>query len=591
MRRADVAAMVVLAAASVGAAWTLPRPAPIGAGVAVAVAWACLLLYAPARTAAAWMTRQVRLAATRPEDRRGLALVLVLGVGLLAWGIDWGLVGHSWAADELRPDWVRDVLHKGLCSGWFDKYPWWHYAVLAVPMAGFEAAERLGVLVAGGPASWAAQLLVMRAVSVLMGLGTLVAAFLCGVEILGARRAALAPLALLLTPLFVFYGKTANLDVPSLCWFAWAMVAFLRIVRGGRVRDYVWLGIASAGAVATKDQAYASLALVAVAAVAVAARREPARRWWARLGRAMAGKPVLAAAASSLAAFALMHNAVFNLSGAVAHFRLLVTLGDLAIVPPTAAGYAELAGLTLALFRWALGWPLFALAVAGIASAAARPERRWQLWLLAVPLSFHLLFTCVTRYVNDRYLFGGIFVLTLFAAAACADVMGASRRRPLARFAVAAACVYSLLYAASINVMATLDSRHAVRAWLAAHTRQGSVVALVGGPYLPAVPPPARSVTVEASVEAVRRASPDLVVLNARFAKRYEQTRAPEGRALLRALADGTLGYEEVLRYRAPIPWWALLQYAAPMRADDESPLTNLDKVNPEMAVYRRLGD
>jgi len=80
-----------------------------------------------------------------------------------------------------------------------------------------------------------------------MALGTLVAAYLCGVEMIGARRAACAPLALLLTPLFVYYGKMANLDMPALCWFAWAMVAFLRIQRGGQLRDYVWLGIAAAG--------------------------------------------------------------------------------------------------------------------------------------------------------------------------------------------------------------------------------------------------------------------------------------------------------------------------------------------------------
>jgi hypothetical protein len=31
-----------------------------------------------------------------------------------------------------------------------------------------------------------------------------------------------------------------------------------------------------------------------------------------------------------------------------------------------------------------------------------------------------------------------------------------------------------------------------------------------------------------------------------------------------------------------------VLQYEAPFRGSGESPLTNLDKVNPEMAVYRR---
>ncbi|HNV02264.1 MAG TPA: glycosyltransferase family 39 protein [Vicinamibacterales bacterium] len=588
MRRTEAFAVAALAAASLATAQLLPRPAPVEAGLALAVAWAGLLLYVPVRAAAGWCWRQVAAAAPREADRRALGLVLVLGVGLLAWGIDWGLVGHSWAADELRPDWVRDVLRKGLSSGWYDKYPWLHYAVLAVPMAGFEAAEQSGLLAAGGASSWAAQLAVMRAVSVAMGLATLVAAFLCAVEIVGARRAALAPLVLLLTPLFVFYGKTANLDVPSLCWFAWAMVAFLRIVRRGRATDYVCLAVASAGAVATKDQAYANLALVAAAVLIVTARRETSRTWWGKLGSALAGRQVLSAAAASALALALFHNVIFNSAGAVAHFKLLATLGDLAIVPGTAAGYAKLAGLTLWLFRWSLGWPFFALAVLGIASAAARPERRWQLWLLVVPLSFYLVFTCVTRYVNDRYLFGGIFVLALFAASACADLLAAVRRQPLPRLVAGGACAYSLLYAASINVAMTLDARHAARKWLAARAGAGSVVALVGGPYQPAVPPPARSVVVDGSVGDLARASADYVVINGRFARRYERARSPEGRTLLKRLEDGSLGYDEAFRYRAPLPAWALLQYEAPMRGDEESSLTNLDKVNPEMVVYAR---
>jgi 4-amino-4-deoxy-L-arabinose transferase-like glycosyltransferase len=416
----------------------------------------------------------------------------------------------------------------------------------------------------------------MRAVSVLMGLGTLIAAYLCGVELVGARRAALAPLALLLTPLFVYYGKTANLDIPSLCWFGFAMVAYVRILRGGGLRDYIRLGVAAAASVATKDQAYANLALLALAVVAITARRESA------------GRRILAAAAAALVASAIFHNLLFNFPGFVAHVRLLSTLGDLAIVPRTAAGYARLAGMTLALFRWSFGWPLFALTAFGVAGAVARAKRRWWLWLLAVPVSFFLFFTCVTRYVNDRYLFGGVFVLALFAGAAIADVLEASRWRPLARSIAAASCVYALLYAASIDVMMSLDARHATRRWVAANSGAETAVALVGGDYMPVVDPPARTVIVNGSVDAVIRAAPDLVVLNARLAGRFERASRPDGRVLLRALEEGTLGYDEVFRYRAPIPAWALLQYEGPIRGAEESLLTNLDKVNPEMVVYRR---
>ena len=138
--------------------------------------------------------------------------------------------------------------------------------------------------------------------------------------------------------------------------------------------------------------------------------------------------------------------------------------------------------------------------------------------------------------------------------------------------------------------MMSLDARRAVKAWVAGSTDAQSVVGLIGRSYMPRIDPPARVITVEPDVEAVRQAPPDLLILNARFARRFEQARAPEGRALLRALEDGSLGYDEAFRYRARIPAWALLQYEAPFRGAGESPLTNLDKVNPEMVVYRRRG-
>jgi len=588
MRRTEFLVVAILAMASVVTAWAVPRPVPAALSVAIPVVWGCLFLYPPSRLAAWWAWRQVERAAPRVEDRRALGLVLLLAFGLLIWGLDWGLIDHSWAADELRPDWVRDVLHQGLSSGWYDKYPWMHYAVLAIPVSAFELADRYGILASGSPASWATQLALMRVVSVLMGLGTLVAAYLCGVELVGARRAVLGALALLLTPVFLYYGKTANLDVPSLCWFGWALVAFLRILRTNRLPDYVWLGIAAAGSVATKDQAYANLGLLALAVIIVQARRQASPTWWGKLGSALVDSRVLAAGVAAVLASVVFHNLAFNFGGFVSHIKLLSTMNDMAAVPRTAAGYAELTGTSVALFRWSLGWPLFVMAVVGVASGVARRDRRWWLWLLLPPVSFHLAFTWVTLYVFDRFLLGGIFVFALFAGAACADLLEAGRWRRVRMFAVAGSFVYALLYASSINVMMNLDARKAARSWVYAHASEDTTVAVVGRSYMPYLGPPPKVVIVDAAPEDIRRAAPDLVVLNARFAQRYRLGSSSAGRALLRGLDDGSLGYAEAFRYRAPIPAWALLQYEAPFRGSGESPITNLDKVNPEMVIYQR---
>src|SRR3972149_351005 len=78
------------------------------------------------------------------------------------------------------------------------------------------------------------------------------------------------------------------------------------------------------------------------------------------------------------------------------------------------------------------------------------------------------------------------------------------------------------------------------------------------------------------------------IMRKAGFARRFERERSPAGRELLEALRNGTLGYSEAFRYRAPIPAWAVLQYDAQFRGSGESVLTTLAKVNPEMRVYRR---
>ena len=372
MRRTEAFAVAALAAASLATAQLLPRPAPVEAGLALAVAWAGLLLYVPVRAAAGWCWRQVAAAAPREADRRALGLVLVLGVGLLAWGIDWGLVGHSWAADELRPDWVRDVLRK-VSSGWYDKYPWLHYAVLAVPMAGSSC--RAVRPVAGGasrgrPAGGHARV-------GCDGLATLVAAFLCAVRSsarAGRRWPCVAHAALRVLRQDGQPRRALAVLVRM------AMVAFLRIAPRA-CADYV-LAVASAGAVARRTRP-ANLAPWR-RPCSSSPRRETSRTWWGKLGSALAGRQVLRGGRLGLGSrFSITS---LQSAGAVAHFaaRHARGLGDR---PGNGGGLREAGGPHAVLFRWSLGWPFFALAVLGIASAAARPGAGGSL-ALVVPLSF-----------------------------------------------------------------------------------------------------------------------------------------------------------------------------------------------------------
>ena len=591
--RHELVAVLALALLSVAAVLVLPGAGPSGHGrlvgltaLAVPVIWAALLLYVPVRLVGFWMWQQVRKTTPGARERACLITVMVLAAGLTLWGLEWGLLGDDWAPDELRPTIVRDALSQRFAGGWHDKYPALHYMVLGLPLAAFEFAESIPAVTADAFQMFVAQYVVVRLISVLMGLGALAAAYLCAVEMIGARRGVMAPLVLALTPLYVFYGKTANLDAPALCGFGWTLVGFIRIRRYGRRRDYMLLGVAAAAAVATKDQSYASLALLVPAVFGFAVSHQPAGPWWRRAMTALVDRGLLAGLAATVLASLAFHNVFLNPAGFTEHIRVLSEFNDIAIVPRTAAGAWELTWRTADLWRMSMGWPFFALAAWGVARAWSQPARRWWLWLLLVPASFHITFTWVTFFVCDRYLFTGVFVLALFAGATLADLLDATRWHRAAWGTAAAALCVSLPYAASVNVMMNLDARKTARDWVRSQAPGDAVVGLVGR-YVPYVPPPLRATTIESSAD-VAAVRPDFIIVNARFAARFQRMRSPAGRDLMRDLRAGTLGYRESLNYRAPLPFWALLQYEPSFRRGGEAWWTNLDKINPEVLVYRR---
>jgi hypothetical protein len=558
-------------------------------GVAIPVIWACLFLYVPIRLISIWTWLDVRRVAPEPRDRRGLTAVLALGFALVIWGINWGISTGGYAPDELWVDFIMSGVRQGFSGGWHDKYPIMHYAVLGLPVSAFELADWAGIIPSASQQSWIAQQVIVRCVSVAMALGTLVTVFLCAVELYGPRRAFTGPLVLLLTAQFLYYGKTGNLDIPSLYWFSWALLSFLRLFRTPTLRDYVLLGAAAAAAVATKDQAYASLALLIPAIFGLTVHHQPQGVWWRRLVGALVDRRLLACAAATVTASVVLHNMLFNMSGFVEHIRELSKYMNLAVVPRTPAGYLEMTLMTLAIFRFSLGWPFAVLALSGLGTAVFCRSRRYWLWMLLVPLSFHLTFTWVELYVCDRYLFPGILVLSLFAGAALADLLNRVPHRQYARAAVGISLAWSLLYAVSVNLMVTRDAREDARQWIHDHATGRARVGIVGF-YLPWLGPDIHGQEVN-SIPEIERDRPDLVFLNERHAQRFLQDRFYSRRNMWRALENGSLGYQEAFRRRGSLPFWALLQYEPVFRRSYDSGMTNLDKINPETVVYRRTGD
>jgi len=304
----------------------------------------------------------------------------------------------------------------------------------------------------------------------------------------------------------------------------------------------VCLGVGRGRLVATKDQAYANLALVAggsrVDHRAAIGGTVPSGRCSARPGRPRCGRQPQQRSAAS----AGLHTMVFNVAG----FRETHP----AARDPRRSRHRAADGRGISTdgtharaVQVVARWPHVRARGSRGRGAVLRPERRHWLWLLAVPLSFHLKLSVVTLYVNDRYLFAGSSCWRCSPARqprTCWPARRASSPPPACRVhSCPALCLF-------VNVMMSLGRPARPKAWVADATPAGPSFALVGGATCRAS---GRGAPVWGSVpEAVAgitRSDRRQRTVRGRF----EQARNPDGRALLRALRTGPR-----LRRRVPAP-------------------------------------
>jgi hypothetical protein len=105
--------------------------------------------------------------------------------------------------------------------------------------------------------------------------------------------------------------------------------------------------------------------------------------------------------------------------------------------------------------------------------------------------------------------------------------------------------------------------------------------------YLPRLDEqPAIGFALAPTLADVQTANPYLLLVNASYAERFASR--PASAALLQALRDGSLGYVRAGTYRSPLPWWALAWHWSYFHDRARGGLTNLDKINPEIEVWRR---
>jgi hypothetical protein len=147
-----------------------------------------------------------------------------------------------------------------------------------------------------------------------------------------------------------------------------------------------------------------------------------------------------------------------------------------------------------------------------------------------------------------------------------------------------AVLAFGLARAASVDILLARDSRYAVEDWLWRDVGPGPLVAAVGPlEYLPRLDGLHWRRLGPAAIR-VTQIHPDFVVVNADYARRADEGTGE--RAFYTALDDGSLGYEVALRHRAGPR--VFLDTDALRREGRDRIWSNLDKVDPEIVVYRR---
>jgi len=515
------------------------------------------------------------------KARQALLAVVALSLVLDAWALRWGLPGeYGWAPDELLPQDVDAALAQRFAHGWHTKYPPLHFAVLAAwtaPVralgrwAGWDSAARHDARMTAG-----------RVLSLFMAAGVLVVVYLCGRELGDAWAGVLATALLACSVPFVYYAKVANLDVPYLLWFTLSLLFLLRALGRGAARDLVAFALSAAAAVATKDQAFALYVLTVPALVWEVRRLQRSETSAGRPGR----RALLLAGGTSLVAYLLLTGLPMNPGGWLAHVRLIAgpASTEFRMFGRGVAGRAELLWETARHLRFAMGGPALLAGLAGIWLAWRDRTRQRRLLLLLVPVvSYVIFFLLVVLYVYDRFLLPVCVVLALLGGYALAT---AARARSWAgRIVVAVVLVAAVVRAVSVDVLLATDSRYTVEDWLRREVGPGPLVAAVGPlEYLPRLDG-LRSRRLGPSLERLGQVRPDVVVVNADYARRADPGTGE--RAFYDALDAGALGYTTALRLRSDSRW-CLLETDALRREGRGHIWSNLDKVDPEIRVYQR---
>lgn len=524
----------------------------------------------------------------------GLVSLIVLAPAA-GWGIPHAtseVTVRGWEVDAITGIGVLSELSNLLSAGradWYVAYPLFHYLVLIAAYVPYLALATLtGALSAPTPefpygftdpvSAFVALNAIGHAITVLMGCVTVMAVFVLARRLFGVKGALIAATLALCSAPFMFYARTGNLDVPALCWTMLAFVALEQCWTEGLTRGRaIACGSFAALAVATKDQSFGLLVLPLVMLLVRAVRiTGPSTTARIRL-------PLLLVAAGAVT-FLVSGGIIFRPDRFARHFEYITNFREtftnvryqteLTVMrPPTFSGRLTLLGDLLRACAAAVGWPVVATGLAGLAVLwRSVPSVRW---LTAALAGYFLLVLVPIQHMQYRYALAPAILLAVPAA----GIAVRFATRPLALGLVAIALVVPCV-AGGVEVTHAMltDARGPASAWLSQRAAAGDTLGFFGRPHqLPRIPANVHVVAFqEGDVAALLAAARPrwVIVAPDYFAEPTRERSIFLPQEVYEGLREGSLGWTLAARFESK----GLLR----------RPLPYLPYVNPVVQIYER---
>jgi len=546
----------------------------------------------------------------QPPRRPLAALVtplglVAIGLSLYVPGMQWGLPATvSWSQDTIAGLRTIDPMEQWP-SVWHGRYPPGQYMILRAayqpilsewdatgqqvvdPQTGHRIlkpphAEKIGRLV-----------FVARVVSVIMALAAALGVWASARELIRDELAtALAAIAFMSGAAFTYFARLGNVDVPSICWFAWSLFFYARALHARSMVNAAMLGLFGSLAISTKDSVAGIYPGMALVLLWLEIRHFRASR---TRGNAIINAVLQPRWLVGIIAFIVPYLVI---NGAFANWNGYLQRMAYWLNPPATSLHAQqyhqptqihLLWASIKCAATATGWPMVAALAASLFYILKR-HRRLAGIILPPVISYYLIVIVPTGFVYERFLFPILAMLCIPAGLVASAVLRMRRLHPLWRLAiVAGAIIPSLAYTTALNVEVINDSRYEAEDWFAEHvsieTSVGALINDLDRPFKPQYLPRLHEMgyptfPIVARTETFQTPQPDILVLS-----QYDlDDFASEQRACVDDLRAGRLGYKLVARFTAQYlgtgrSWSALAGWFTRLPG----------KISPTISIFERI--